>query len=65
MAENKSGVPDKNDNVTAYCRQCGKKLQYHGQAKIEGGNTGVFSCTNRNCSQYTKKKYNTQVDFKK
>ena len=38
MAENKSGVPDKNDNVTAYCRQCGKKLQYHGQARIEGGN---------------------------
>ena len=58
--------------VKAYCRTCNAKLQYLRQDRVNGGNTGVFKCTNthykgpnKKCPRYGKEVYNDQVKFKK
>lgn len=47
----------------AYCRQCGRKLTKDGDIRI-GGITGVYHCTNVECTEYNKRKYNDEVLFK-
>ena len=46
-----------------HCRLCGFKVIKNGSTRIEGGNTGVYECTNPACDNYGKTLYNTGVRF--
>ena len=58
-----SNGTDENHDVIAFCKQCGKLLNYLGQKRIGGGNTGIYKCTNPLCSQFDKEKNNLEVKF--
>lgn len=45
----------------AVCTACGGPLSYQGNARIEGGNTGVYKCNNPECPEYGKEKYNDEI----
>jgi hypothetical protein len=51
------------DTVIAYCKKCGKILDYLGQDRVQGGNTGKFKCMNRKCIYFDQLKYNDEVDW--
>ena len=58
---NTNPVPE----LEAYCKVCGKKVNNLGQIRTSGGITGVFKCSNVNCSEFNKDRFNTDVDFNK
>ena len=49
--------------IKAYCKGCRKNVTYLGQKFVNGGNTGVFKCTNTKCKEYGKIKYNDEVKW--
>jgi hypothetical protein len=57
------GVTVGGDDVKAYCTGCGMVLEYQGQDRIEGGNTGKFVCKNPACKEYNVIKYNDGVKW--
>lgn len=49
--------------VIAYCRTCGSLMNYLGQTREGGGNTGEFKCSNPLCIEFDKIKFNDDVTF--
>ena len=45
------------------CKKCNKKMLYLGQGRVNGGNTGKYKCTNKNCKEYNVVKYNDEVKW--
>ena len=59
------GIASGEGSVTetiAFCRACGRKVDYFGQVRVEGGNTSQYKCTNPTCSEFGKIKYNGEVN---
>jgi predicted secreted Zn-dependent protease len=47
-----------------HCKSCGKAVLYLGQARVNGGNTGKYKCTNKKCKKFDVTVYNDSVVWK-
>ena len=49
--------------VAARCKSCGQIMEYLGQERVDGGNTGKFKCKNKDCLGFGILKYNDEVNL--
>ena len=60
---NVSGGARKDMIKKAYCKQCGKELEYLRTDHFGGCSYNVYFCKNENCTEVGKEKDNSQVVF--
>ncbi len=60
LAAVSGGAFDKNGNLIAYCKRCGKKVKLV-RMERRGGSTGIFVCENAKCEERGKEKDSSQV----
>lgn len=60
LSQVSGGAFDKNGNLIAYCRSCGKKVRLV-RMERRGGCTGIFVCENEKCPERGKEKDSSQV----